>query len=104
MPFINGLASPSHIALVRIFVAYGSVLLGLFSLVWNVIGATRVEYRRKLKVVLWGDSGWDSSSSPDWLGIRSLPGSDNLLGSIREGFVPFPHTFVVRLRSGEASG
>jgi sigma-B regulation protein RsbU (phosphoserine phosphatase) len=52
--FINVLASPAHIALVRIFFAYGTVLLGLLSLVWNVIGAPRIEDRRKLKVVLWG--------------------------------------------------
>lgn len=54
VPFINGLASPAHIALARIFVAYGTVLLGLISLVWNVIGAQRMEDRRKLKVILWG--------------------------------------------------
>jgi phosphoserine phosphatase RsbU/P len=30
------------------------VLLGLLSLVWNVIGAPKTEDRRKLKVVLWG--------------------------------------------------
>ncbi len=52
--FLNDLASPLHTALIRIFVAYGTVLLGLLSLVWNVIGAPRVEDRRKLKVVLWG--------------------------------------------------
>jgi sigma-B regulation protein RsbU (phosphoserine phosphatase) len=52
--FINRLASPSHIALTRIFVAYGTVVLGLLSLVWNVIGAPRIEDRRKLKVMLWG--------------------------------------------------
>ncbi len=52
--FINGLASPAHIALVRIFVAYGTVVLGVVSLVWNVIGAARTEDRRKLKVILWG--------------------------------------------------
>ena len=54
VPFINRLASPAHIALARIFVAYGTVLLGLLSLVWNVIGAPRMEDRRKLKVMLWG--------------------------------------------------
>ena len=54
LPFISALASPSQIAVVRILVAYGTVLLGLLSLVWNVIAAPRVEDRRKLKVVLWG--------------------------------------------------
>jgi phosphoserine phosphatase RsbU/P len=52
--FINRLATPAHIVLARIFVAYGAVLLGLLSLVWNVIAAPRIEDRRKLKVVLWG--------------------------------------------------
>jgi phosphoserine phosphatase RsbU/P len=54
VPFVNELASPSHIALTRTLVAYGTVLLGLVSLVWNVIGAPKLEDRRKLKVVLWG--------------------------------------------------
>ena len=54
MPFVNAMGSPEHIGLVRIFVAYGTVLLGLMCLVWNVVGATNVEDRRKLKVILWG--------------------------------------------------
>lgn len=54
VPFINGLATPGRIGLARIFVAYGTVLLGLLSLVWNTIAAPRKEDRRKLKVVLWG--------------------------------------------------
>jgi phosphoserine phosphatase RsbU/P len=54
VPFINRLASPAQIVLARIFVAYGTVLLGVLSLVWNVIGAPGIEDRRKLKVVLWG--------------------------------------------------
>lgn len=54
LPFINALGSPSQIALARIFFAYGTVLLGLLSLIWNVIGATKIEDRRKLKVMLWG--------------------------------------------------
>jgi phosphoserine phosphatase RsbU/P len=54
LPFMNGLTSPSQIALLRIFVAYGTVLLGVLSLVWNVIGAPRIDDRRKLKVMLWG--------------------------------------------------
>ncbi len=54
LPFVNMLGSPKHIALVRIFVAYGSVLLGVACLVWNAIDAPNVEDRRKLKVILWG--------------------------------------------------
>jgi phosphoserine phosphatase RsbU/P len=54
LPFINQLASPAHIALTRTLVGYGTVLLGLLSLVWNVIAAPGIEDRRKLKVMLWG--------------------------------------------------
>jgi phosphoserine phosphatase RsbU/P len=54
LSFMNGLISPSQIALLRIFVAYGTVLLGVLSLVWNAIGAPGIEDRRKLKVMLWG--------------------------------------------------
>jgi phosphoserine phosphatase RsbU/P len=54
LPFIERLASSSHIGLARIYVAYGTVLLGLLSLVWNVVSAPRMEDRRKLKVMLWG--------------------------------------------------
>src|SRR5215469_16192901 len=54
VPLINGLATPSQIGLARIFAAYGTVLLGLLSLVWNAVAAPRIEDRRKLNVVLWG--------------------------------------------------
>jgi phosphoserine phosphatase RsbU/P len=54
LPFVYALANPVHIALARIVVAYGTVLLGVVSLVWNVVGAPRIEDRRKLKVMLWG--------------------------------------------------
>ncbi len=54
LPFINALARPAHLDLARILVSYGTVLLGVASLIWNVLGAPRVEDRRKLKVMLWG--------------------------------------------------
>jgi sigma-B regulation protein RsbU (phosphoserine phosphatase) len=54
LPFINALGTPSHIELVRIFLGYGTVLLGVASLIWNVVGAPNIEDRRKLKVMLWG--------------------------------------------------
>jgi sigma-B regulation protein RsbU (phosphoserine phosphatase) len=54
LPFLNALASSSTLGLVRIFTAYGTVLLGVASLLWNAIGAANVEDRRKLKVMLWG--------------------------------------------------
>jgi phosphoserine phosphatase RsbU/P len=54
LPFIEALGTPGHIALARILIAYGTVVLGVISLVWNVIDVPRVEDRRKLKVMLWG--------------------------------------------------
>jgi phosphoserine phosphatase RsbU/P len=54
LPFINALGTSRQIALIRILVAYGTVLLGVASLVWNAVGAPAVEDRRKLKVMLWG--------------------------------------------------
>ena len=42
------------ISLIRLVVAYGTVVLGIVSLLMNAIGAPRVEDRRKLKVMLWG--------------------------------------------------
>jgi sigma-B regulation protein RsbU (phosphoserine phosphatase) len=41
-------------SLVRLTIDYGTVILGLISLLWNVISVTSVEDRRKLKVILWG--------------------------------------------------
>ncbi len=54
LPLINALGTPAHIDLVRVLLSYGVVLLGVASLIWNALGAPRVEDRRKLKVMLWG--------------------------------------------------
>jgi sigma-B regulation protein RsbU (phosphoserine phosphatase) len=54
LPFIRALLSDSTIGLARLILAYGTVLLGMASLLWNVIGAANIEDRRKLKVMLWG--------------------------------------------------
>jgi len=54
LPFINGLLGRHTVGLTRLILGYGSVLLGLASLFWNVISVTSVEDRRKLKVMLWG--------------------------------------------------
>ena len=54
LPFVSALFSNSTIGLVRLFLGYGTVLLGVVSLLWNVAGAANVEDRRKLKVMLWG--------------------------------------------------
>jgi sigma-B regulation protein RsbU (phosphoserine phosphatase) len=53
LPFITALLGKST-GLVRLTLAYGTVVLGLISLFWNVVSATSVEDRRKLKVMMWG--------------------------------------------------
>ena len=54
LPFIRALGSNATIGLGRLVILYGMVLLGIASLLWNVVGAANVEDRRKLKVMLWG--------------------------------------------------
>ncbi len=54
VPFISALLSRPTIGMTRLVTGYGTVLLGLASLLWNVVGASNIEDRRKLKVVLWG--------------------------------------------------
>ncbi|MGC2109439.1 MAG: hypothetical protein WA655_07970 [Candidatus Korobacteraceae bacterium] len=38
----------------RGFTGYGSVLLGVISLLWNFLSTTNAEDRRKVKVIFWG--------------------------------------------------
>lgn len=57
LPFVASLAPPRVIGLTRLFVSYGTVVLGVVSLVLNAVSAERVEDRRKLKVMLWGTLG-----------------------------------------------
>jgi sigma-B regulation protein RsbU (phosphoserine phosphatase) len=54
MPFLHHVFSQRMLGLIRIAFAYGTVLLGLLALLLNVIGASDVQERRKLKVMLWG--------------------------------------------------
>ena len=54
LPFIAALAPPRVIGLTRLTIAYGTVVLGIASLLINVFSVTAVEDRRKLKVILWG--------------------------------------------------
>ena len=42
----------SHVALN--ITGYGSVLLGIISLLWNFLSTTKAEDRRKVKVIFWG--------------------------------------------------
>ncbi len=52
--FVTLLLSPSSIRLLKMVMGYGSVLLGVAALLWNVVIVTSVDERRKLKVMLWG--------------------------------------------------
>ena len=54
LPFLVHLFGRRTIGLTRLTTAYGAVLLGIVSLVMNVLHAPSVEERRKLKVMLWG--------------------------------------------------
>ena len=54
LAFVAAMASPRVIGVTRLFISYGTVVLGIVSLLMNAIGAVRVEDRRKLKVMLWG--------------------------------------------------
>jgi sigma-B regulation protein RsbU (phosphoserine phosphatase) len=54
LPFVNILLGHHTVGLVRLWLGYGTVVLGLVSLLWNFVSATSVEDRRKLTVILWG--------------------------------------------------
>ena len=54
LPFISHHVSLRTIGLTRLTVGYSTVVLGLISLLLNMFSVTRVEDRRKLKVMLWG--------------------------------------------------
>ena len=54
LPFLNAALGRHTVGLISLVFGYGSVLLGVVSLLWNMIGATSVDDRRKLKVIVWG--------------------------------------------------
>ncbi len=54
LPLISAMVGKPAVDMTNIVVGYGAVILGMASLVWNVIGAPRVEDRRRLNVMLWG--------------------------------------------------
>ncbi len=54
LPFVAALASLQVVSLTRTCIAYGTVILGIISLLLNAFSVTSVEDRRKLKVMLWG--------------------------------------------------
>jgi sigma-B regulation protein RsbU (phosphoserine phosphatase) len=54
LPFVIALFGQHATGLIRLVTAYGTVVLGLISLFLNFFGASNIEDRRKLKVMLWG--------------------------------------------------
>ena len=54
LPFISVMVGKPAVDMTNTVVGYGAVILGMASLLWNVIGAPRVEDRRRLNVMLWG--------------------------------------------------
>jgi len=54
LPFLQTMLGKSVVDTTNTVVGYGAVVLGMASLLWNVIGAPSVEDRRRLNVMLWG--------------------------------------------------
>jgi phosphoserine phosphatase RsbU/P len=54
LPFVVSLFGEHATGLIRLVTGYGTVVLGVISLFLNFFGASNVEDRRKLKVMLWG--------------------------------------------------
>jgi sigma-B regulation protein RsbU (phosphoserine phosphatase) len=54
LPFIQAMLGKPAVDMTNTIVGYGAVILGMASLLWNVIRAPRVEDRRRLNVMLWG--------------------------------------------------
>ncbi len=54
LPFLKNLAGKNFWTNARRILGYGSILLGLVSLVLNVLSASNKDDKRKLKVILWG--------------------------------------------------
>ncbi len=54
LPFILALVSDRIAQNARRVVAYGSIFLGLISLLWNRFSVSSVDDRRKIKVIFWG--------------------------------------------------
>lgn len=54
LPLLAAMVSKSSVDTTNTIVGYGAVILGMASLLWNVIDAPRVEDRRRLNVMLWG--------------------------------------------------
>ncbi len=54
LPFLTALAGEGVWGRVRMVVGYGAILLGLLSLLSNVLSASNRDDKRKLQVILWG--------------------------------------------------
>jgi len=54
LPFLAVMLGKAAVDMTNTIVGYGAVILGMASLLWNVIDAPGVEDRRRLNVMLWG--------------------------------------------------
>ena len=54
LPFLQAAFNERTARNIRIVYAYGTVLLGILSLILNLLGTSSPEARRKLKVIVWG--------------------------------------------------
>jgi sigma-B regulation protein RsbU (phosphoserine phosphatase) len=54
LPFLQAALSERMGRNMRIVYAYGTILLGVLSLILNLLGTSNPESRRKLKVIVWG--------------------------------------------------
>ncbi len=54
LPSISAILGRPAVDMTNTVVGYGAVILGMASLLWNVISAPRMEDRRRLTVMLWG--------------------------------------------------
>jgi len=54
LPFLTRAVGRPSIGLIRTATGYGTVVLGVISLVLNIVNVKQVDERRKLKVMLWG--------------------------------------------------
>jgi sigma-B regulation protein RsbU (phosphoserine phosphatase) len=54
LPFLQAVLSQRTGHNMRLVYAYGTILLGILSLILNVLGTSNPEARRKLKVIVWG--------------------------------------------------
>ncbi len=54
LPFVAAVVPERTVQIARLITGYGAIVLGLLSLLLNMLSASKAADRRKLKVILWG--------------------------------------------------